>query len=216
MSTHSKYVAHHFDTAEQQYEAAQLGMWLFLTTEILFFGGLFLGYSVYRGQYPEAFAEGSHHLNLWLGTLNTIVLLGSSLTAALAVHAAQTGNRKKTVQFLASTLGLGLLFLGIKAIEYSHKFHEHLIPGPSFHVEHLPADLLMGNVQLFFSFYFAMTGMHALHMVIGMGILVVLIILAAKGNYSSEYYTPIELFGLYWHFVDIIWVFLFPLLYLIG
>jgi cytochrome c oxidase subunit 3 len=216
MSTHSKHVAHHFDSAEQQYESAQMGMWLFLTTEILFFGGLFLGYSIYRGQYPEAFAEASHHLNIWLGGFNTIVLLTSSLTAALAVHAAQTGERKKTVQFLAYTLGLGLVFLAVKAVEYTLKFQEHLVPGPNFHVEHLPAHLLMGNVQLFFSFYFAMTGMHALHMVIGMGILIVLIILAAKGNYSAEYNTPVELFGLYWHFVDIVWVFLFPMLYLIG
>jgi len=216
MSTHPDYVAHHFDDAEQQYESAQMGMWLFLATEVLFFGGLFLGYAVYRSKFPEAFATASHHLDLWLGGFNTMVLLTSSLTMVLAVHAAQTGHRKNIVRFLLATIALGLVFFVVKGVEYSHKFHEHLFPGPYFHFADLPADMPEGNVQLFFSFYFAMTGMHALHMVIGVAILAVIAILAARGKYSPDYYTPVDMVGLYWHFVDIVWVFLFPFLYLIG
>jgi cytochrome c oxidase subunit 3 len=216
MSAHPDYVAHHFDDAEQQYEASQLGMWLFLATEILFFAGLFLGYAVYRTKYPEAFVVASHELNVLLGGFNTIVLLTSSLTVVLAVHAAKTGNQKKIVQFLLATIVLGLVFFGVKAIEYAQKFHEHHVPGPYFHFEHLPEGMPEGNVQLFFSFYFAMTGMHALHMVIGVVIIGVIAYLASKGKYTAEYYTPVDMVGLYWHFVDIVWVFLFPFLYLIG
>lgn len=215
-TTTPSHVAHHFDDAEQQFEAAQMGMWLFLATEVLFFGGMFGGYAVYRSYYPAAFAEGSRHLNLILGTINTAVLLCSSLTMALAVHAAQTGNRRRIVGFLITTIVLGATFLGIKAVEYSHKFHEHLVPGAHFQLEHMTDDgIAAGNVQLFFSFYFAMTGMHALHMVIGIGIIATIAILASRNRFSPEYYTPVEMTGLYWHFVDIVWVFLFPLLYLI-
>jgi cytochrome c oxidase subunit 3 len=208
-------VAHHFDDAVQEFESARLGTWLFLATEVLFFGGLFAGYFVYRAQYPAAFAVGSRHLGLVLGTVNTAVLLCSSLSMALAVHAAQTDNRKAIVRFLALTILLGSVFLGIMAVEFRHKFHVHLVPGPHFQWElGDDADVAAGNVQLFFSFYFAMTGMHALHMVIGLAVLAALAARAARGRFSSQYYTPVEMTGLYWHFVDIVWVFLFPFLYL--
>ena len=208
----SSALAHQFDDVEQQTEAATLGMWAFLVTEILFFGGLFLCYVVYRSNYPEAFASGSHHLDVFLGTVNTAVLIGSSLTMALAVHAAQLGHRKELVLFLLGTIVLGSVFLGIKGIEYAHKFEEHLVPGPFFHFDGPHAQ----HAQIFFSLYFAMTGLHAAHMVIGLGILIVLTIMAWRGKFSAVYYAPIEITGLYWHFVDIVWIFLFPLLYLIG
>lgn len=210
--THSAVLAHHFNDLEQQRKASTLGMWAFLITEIMFFGGLFTGYAVYRAAYPEAFAEASHHLDVLLGSINTAVLISSSLTMALAVHGAQVNDRKALIRFLLLTMFLGLVFLGIKLFEYAHKFAEQLVPGSNFHYEGAHAQ----QVQLFFSFYFAMTGMHALHMIIGIGILTVLVILAWRGRFSSVYYSPVELTGLYWHFVDIVWIFLFPLLYLIG
>jgi cytochrome c oxidase subunit 3 len=204
--------AHQFETAEQQYETSTLGMWAFLVTEIMFFGGLFAGFIVYVSFYAEGFAVGSKHLDLTLGTVNTLVLLGSSLTMAMAVRSAQLGRRSRLLLFLAFTLALGLVFLGIKSVEYSHKFHEHLVPGPTFHVDSPVAH----NVQLFFSFYFAMTGMHALHMVVGAGLLTWLMVGAARNRFSTEYFTPVEVTGLYWHFVDIVWIFLFPTLYLVA
>jgi len=205
-------VAHHFDDAEQQRDASSLGMWLFLVTEIMFFGGMFTAYVVYRAAYAEAFAAASHHLDIVLGTINTAVLIGSSLTMALAVHAAQTGNRRSLQLFLVLTMVLGCVFLGIKGVEYSHKFHEGHVPGPFFTWEGADA----GNAELFFSLYFGMTGLHALHMIIGIGILAILLLQATRGWYGPHYHTPVELTGLYWHFVDIVWIFLFPLLYLIG
>jgi cytochrome c oxidase subunit 3 len=204
--------AHQFDDKEQQAEAVSLGMWAFLVQEILFFGGLFTGYAVYRSYYPEAFIQGSHHLDILLGGFNTVVLIASSLTMAMAVHSAQTSKRGMLVLFLIATLILGFVFLGVKVIEYSDKYHHHLIPGISFFVEGETAR----QQQIFFSFYFAMTGMHALHMIIGALILTPLIFMAMGGKFSASYYAPIEVFGLYWHFVDIVWIFLFPLLYLIG
>ncbi|MGH8069671.1 MAG: cytochrome c oxidase subunit 3 family protein [Candidatus Entotheonellia bacterium] len=203
---------HQFDDVEQQYEVSSLGMWVFLVTEIMFFGGLFTGYVVYRAAYPAAFAEGSHHLDILLGGVNTAVLIGSSLTMALAVHSAQVGERQALVRFLLLTMLLGLVFLGIKGVEYAHKFEEHLVPGSRFVSEGPQAP----QVQLFFGFYFSMTGMHAVHMVIGIGILAVLAWRAWRGQFSPAYFTPVELTGLYWHFVDIVWIFLFPLLYLLG
>jgi cytochrome c oxidase subunit 3 len=203
---------HQFDDVEQQYEASSLGMWVFLLTEIMFFGGLFTGYTVYRGAYPLAFAEGSQHLDILLGGVNTVVLIGSSLTMALAVHSAQVGERQTVVRFLLLTMLLGLVFLGIKGLEYAHKVEEHLVPGPRFLAEGPHAQ----HMQLFFGFYFAMTGMHALHMVIGIALLAVLAGQAWRGRFSPAYFTPVELAGLYWHFVDIVWIYLFPLLYLLG
>jgi cytochrome c oxidase subunit III len=205
-------VAHQFDDMEQQRSAGSLGMWVFLVTEVMFFGGLFTGYSVYRRAYPQAFAEGSHHLDILLGGFNTAVLIGSSLTMALAVRAAQLGRRKGIIWFMVLTILLGGVFLGVKVVEYSHKFHEGLVPGSHFNMN-LPNA---AQVQLYFGFYFAMTGMHALHMVIGVGIMLVIIWMAHKNRFTTEYYAPVEITGLYWHFVDIVWIFLFPLLYLIG
>ncbi len=203
--------AHQFESPLQQYQSSALGMWLFLVTEIMFFGGLFLAYSVYRSQYPQAFAHASHHLDITLGAFNTVVLIGSSLTMVLAVHAAQTSQKKKQIIYLLLTIVFGTIFLGVKGIEYSHKFHEHLVPGPHFEIK----DAGRG-AQLFFSLYFAMTGMHAVHMIIGIVMLGILTVQASKGKYTKAYHTPVEMIGLYWHFVDIVWIFLFPLLYLIG
>jgi cytochrome c oxidase subunit 3 len=205
-------LAHQFDDSEQQFEASSLGMWVFLLTEVMFFGGLFAGYIVYRTAYPEAWAAGSNTLDVMLGGVNTAVLICSSLTMALAVHAAQTGNRKLIILFLILTIVFGSVFLGVKGVEYAHKFHEHHVPGASFQFEGPHGQ----HAQLFFAFYFAMTGVHALHMVIGIGILFVLIYQAWKGRFTAEYSNPVEMFGLYWHFVDIIWIFLYPLLYLVG
>jgi cytochrome c oxidase subunit 3 len=187
-------------------------MWVFLVTEVLFFGGLFLAYSVYRAWYPDAFAVASHELDITLGATNTAVLIASSLTMALAVHAAQTGERTKLLTFLVLTMALGTAFLGIKSVEYYEKFHEHHVPGPTFEFE---ADYFQ-HAQIFFSLYFVMTGLHALHMVIGLGIMTWMLIWSWNGTITTEYASPIEISGLYWHFVDIVWIFLFPLLYLLG
>jgi cytochrome c oxidase subunit III len=203
---------HHFDSLEQQHEASSLGMWVFLVTEVMFFGGMFTAYVVYRTFYPVAFADASRHLDITLGGVNTAVLICSSLTMALAVHGSQVGNRKALIGFLILTALLGLTFLGIKAVEYADKFEHHLVPGNAFAYPGPDAR----QVQLFFSVYFAMTGLHALHMIIGVGVLSVLLVKAWRGVYSPAYHTPVEVSGLYWHFVDIVWIFLFPLLYLIG
>jgi cytochrome c oxidase subunit III len=205
-----------FDSADQQKEASTLGMWVFLITEIMFFGGMFAAYTVYRSWYPLVFAVASSSLNAPIGAANTCVLLLSSFTMVMAVRAGQLGRQKGIIVFLILTLIFGFAFLGIKAIEWNEKFEEHHIPGQAaFHLEGLaPAD--QGHAQLFFSLYFAMTGLHALHMVIGVGILLALILAARKGRYTADYYTPVDVAGLYWHFVDIIWIFLFPLLYLID
>jgi cytochrome c oxidase subunit III len=209
---HHPALRHHFVTLDQQRESSTLGMWLFLLTEIMFFGGLFTGYGIYRFMYPEAWKEASHHLDVTLGAINTAVLIFSSLTMALAVHAAQLGKKNLLILFLIATLVLGLVFLGIKTKEYADKFEHHLVPGTDFHFEGSWARQAM----LYYCFYFAMTGMHAVHMIIGMVGLLMLIRMAAKDVFSAQYHTHIELFGLYWHFVDIVWIFLFPLLYLIG
>jgi cytochrome c oxidase subunit 3 len=205
-------LAHHFDSLDQQREATTLGMWVFLVTEVLFFSGLFLVYSVYRSWYPDAFAAASHELDVVLGTVNTIVLITSSLTMALAVHAAQLGQRRVLMTFLVLTMTLGAVFLGIKGVEYYHKFVEHHVPGPGFQFE----KEYFRYAQLFFSLYFLMTGLHALHMVIGICIMLWMLAWAWNGTITAEYYSPIEISGLYWHFVDIVWIFLFPLLYLVG
>ena len=203
---------HHFDSMGQQFEASHLGMWVFLVTEVMFFGGLFAAYTVYRSLYPEAFADTSQHMDVILGATNTAVLIGSSLTMALAVHAAQTDSRRMLPMFLVATIVLGSVFLVIKGFEYAHKWHEHLVPGVNFRYE----GPFEQNAQILFSFYFIMTGMHALHMIIGIGLLSWLVWGARRQWFGSDYYTPVEMVGLYWHFVDIVWIFLFPLLYLIG
>jgi len=203
-----------FDTADQQKDASTLGMWVFLITEVMFFGGMFAAYTIYRSTYPTVFAIASSSLNLIVGAANTCVLLLSSFTMVMAVRAAQLGQRRAIIIFLILTLIFGGIFLGVKAYEWSEKYYEHHMPGQAaFHLEGTPQQ---GPAKLFFSIYFAMTGLHALHMVVGVGILSMLIWQTKKGKFSSEYYTPIDISGLYWHFVDVIWIFLFPLLYLID
>src|SRR5215510_564607 len=191
-------LAHQFDDPAQQHEASSLGMWAFLLTEVMFFGGLFVGYTVYRTAYQAGFVEGSQHLDVLLGTVNTAVLISSSLTMALAVHAAQEGHRHLLMRCLLATMLLGLVFLGIKGYEYWHKYHESLVPGLRFSATGPHAN----QVQLFLIFYFVMTGLHALHMVIGLGLLAILTVGAWRGRFSSAYHTPVEIIGLYWHFVD--------------
>jgi cytochrome c oxidase subunit III len=211
---HHPFLQHHFENMGQQYEASVLGMWAFLATEILFFGGLMLAYSVYRVLYPQAWAVGAHQQLMYVGMFNTIVLIGSSLTMALAVWFASLGRRVWTVVALVLTLILGMVFLGVKAYEYHAHWTEGLFPGSHFTWHEEPA--LAPRVQLFMVFYFTMTGMHALHMVIGAGLLLWMIWRAWKDEFGPEYYGPVEIMGLYWHFVDIVWIFLFPLLYLID
>jgi len=206
--------AHQFEDMEQQREAGSLGMWVFLVTEIMFFGGMFASYTVYRALHLPAFETGSRLLNVRLGALNTAVLIASSLTMALAIHAAQVGKRKSTIIFyLLLTMLLGATFLGVKfTFEWHQDWMEGLIPGLNWAYSG-PYAL---QVQMFFCFYFFMTGLHALHMVVGIGILTVLVVMSARGRFNDQYYAPLEITGLYWHFVDIVWIYLFPLLYLIG
>ena len=211
---HSGHVAlqHHFDDMEQQKEASTFGMWVFLVTEILFFGGLFLAYTIYRQRFHGVFAEASGHLNVKLGALNTAVLIASSLTMALAIWSAQVNKRKWIVGFLLLTMALGSTFLVVKYFEYAEKFQHHLVPGASFHY----AGANPEQAQVFFALYFCMTGLHALHMIVGISLLTYLLFPSWKGRYTAEWHNPLECSGLYWHFVDIVWIFLFPLLYLIG
>ena len=238
---HHPALQHHFDTMPQQKEAAVIGMWVFLLTEILFFGGLFVAYMIYRVWYFDAFAEASRRLNLFWGGLNTAVLIFSSLTMAMAVRGAQTNKRKATVNWLILTMILGCVFLGVKVIEYQDKFANYEVPGAHYdwmyHERHAAAEgggheaaaeggaehrvlsqtpeQLQRTTQLYFSLYFTMTGLHALHMIIGVGLMAVITWMAYKGKFDEQYYTPVEMGGLYWHFVDIVWIFLFPLLYLV-
>jgi len=211
-SAHSSALAHQFDSLEQQKESSTLGMWLFLVQEILFFGGLFMCYLLYRWRDPDAFQAGSYTLSIALGSFNTMVLIASSLTMAMAVHSAQTDKQKALLNYLLVTGALGLTFLVVKYFEYSAKWEHHLIPGAHFHFE----GPVGGRAEMFFSLYFAMTGMHALHMIVGVGVLSWIYLRARRGEFGSNYYNPVECFGLYWHFVDIVWIFLFPMLYLIG
>ena len=269
---------HHFISSEQQFEASKLGMWLFLVTEILLFGGMFVAYAIYRAWYPDLFTEASLQLNTIQGALNTLVLLASSLTVAWAIRAAQTDNRKLLVILLWATVALAGVFMVVKYFEYTHKFELGIFPGKYFVLEegvptiaelssgtaelvplsedgaaHSPGeasgDAAHGSVEetaaavaeatdhagdehggdhgregaifsnpragIFFSIYYVMTGIHGLHIIIGMIALSILAVRAQKGRYTSVYYTPVENVGLYWHIVDIIWIFLFPLMYLI-
>jgi len=231
-----------FQTLDQQKESATLGMWVFIAQEILFFGGLFLAYTINRHTYSTAFGVGGNMLSLPLGAANTVVLILSSLTMAMAVWSATTSKKKLVSLFLVLTLALGCVFLGVKVIEYKQKFDHHLIPGHGFDIAYcsknpaacgltgkelateveeiengLKADPdLNAHAQLYYSLYFAMTGLHALHMIIGAGLLLWLIQQSMKGRFDAAYNTPVENIGLYWHFVDIVWIYLFPLLYLIN
>jgi cytochrome c oxidase subunit 3 len=212
---------HHFADPEQQRDASSLGMWVFLATELMFFGGLFCAYLIYRHWYFGDFAAASKSINMALGATNTVVLICSSLTVVFAVWAAQTARRTILLASLAVTMLLGATFLGIKGIEYKDKFDEHHVPGASFSFhEEIPGHpgqyANPAHAQIFFSLYFVMTGLHALHMIIGLGIFLWLFLMAWKGRFTPEYNTPVEIGGLYWHFVDIVWIYLFPLLYLID
>jgi cytochrome c oxidase subunit III len=221
--------AHHgplgeqFDDLEQQHEAANLGMWIFLATEVMFFGGLFTAYTIFRYLHYNDFVAGSHLLEVQFGATNTAVLICSSLTMALAVRSAQTGKRTALIVYLLMTIALGLAFLGIKFyFEWYHDYVEGIVPGIHFapSAEHLAAwarlNVSAPHVELFMYFYFVMTGVHALHMVVGVGILAVLVVMAYQGKFGPDRFNPVEMSGLYWHFVDVIWIFLFPLLYLLG
>jgi cytochrome c oxidase subunit 3 len=212
MSETNPALVHQFDDPEQQLDASRTGMWVFLATEVMFFGGMFTGYTLYRSAYPDAFAYASNHLDVWLGSINTAVLICSSFTMALAVHGSEEGRRRRIVFFLVATMVLGAVFLGIKFYEYYQKYVEHLIPGWDFSF----TGANPGQAAIFFSFYFAMTGMHAVHMIVGLGLLTYLVVKALRRRFSTVYNTPVEIVGLYWHFVDIVWIFLFPLLYLVG
>jgi cytochrome c oxidase subunit III len=203
-----------FDTVDQQRDASTLGMWIFLITEVMFFGGMFLAYSIYRTKFPDVFAVASTSLNVIIGAINTVVLLCSSFTMVMAVRASALGKRKAIVMWLILTLIFGLTFLGVKAYEWNEKFELHHVPG--FANFHLNGVEQQGAAQIFFALYFCMTGLHAMHMVVGVGILSWLVWASHKGKFTADYMTPVDISGLYWHFVDIVWIFLFPLLYLID
>ena len=206
------HVRHHFADAEQQMESSRLGMWIFLLTEVLLFGGLFCFYAVFRAWYPEMFFNAHKQLDVVLGALNTVVLITSSVTMALAIRSMQLGSKRATINFLSATLLLAGVFLVVKFFEYSHKFHLGQLPGKFYTFQGIEGT----NPHVFFSAYFMMTGLHGLHVLMGMGAISWMIYRTSRGHFSAAYYTPIELTGLYWHLVDLIWIFLFPLLYLIG
>jgi len=208
---------HHFDTLQHQQETTTLGMWVFLATEVLIFGGILTGYTVYRTKFAPSFEAVSDRLNLLIGSVNTVVLLTSSLTMALAVQAASIGRPKKLVSFLAITALLGLAFLALKALEYYGDYRDKLVPGVAFDsTQWNGPGVRPAHVQLFLIFYYCLTGLHAVHLTIGIVIIAVLACLAQRGAYSKRYYAPVEIWGLYWHFVDVVWIFLLPLLYLIA
>jgi cytochrome c oxidase subunit 3 len=211
-ATTPSHVQHHFTDAEQQRESAKLGMWLFLLTEVLLFGGLFVAYGIFRAWYPEMFFNAHKQLNVLLGSVNTVVLITSSLTMALAIRFMQVDKKKLTVLFLVLTLVFAFTFLVIKYFEYSHKIELGQLPGNLYTYQ----GVVGSNPHIFFSIYFSMTGLHGIHVLIGMLVIGWVLVRTRKDHFSSEYYTPIEMAGLYWHLVDLIWIFLFPLLYLIG
>ena len=200
------------DSEHLSLETQSMGMWLFLMSEIMFFGAVFAAYVVYRHAYPQVFEEASRYLDLTLGSINTAILLTSSLCMALAVNSAARGARKQIVFFLLATIVLGIIFLGIKFVEYSREFSEHLFPGGNF--QYPGSD--PARAKIFFSLYFTLTGLHAVHMIIGILLIGILAILAWRRNFTPAHYAPVDMIGLYWHFVDIVWIFIFPLLYLIG
>ena len=206
------HVQHHFVDSEQQLESSRLGMWIFLLTEVLFFGGLFCFYAVYRAWYPETFVNAHRELDVVLGAVNTVVLITSSVTMALAIRSMQLGIKRSTLVYLLSTIGLALVFLVIKYFEYSHKFHLGQLPGKFYTYQGIEGT----NPHVFFSAYFMMTGLHAIHVIAGIIAIGWLAFRTWRNHFSSAYYSPIEITGLYWHLVDLVWIFLFPLLYLIG
>ncbi|KYF53471.1 cytochrome C oxidase subunit III [Sorangium cellulosum] len=206
------HVAHHFDSADTQFDAGRMGVWLFLVTEILLFGGLFCAFAIFRTWFFDSFVEAHHHLDKVMGGVNTIVLICSSLTMALAVRSAQKSDQKTTTRLLVVTLLCAAAFLVIKYFEYQHKFHDGLLPGKYFTAE----GFQTAHAGIFFAIYFMMTGIHGFHVIIGMGLITWILIRNMRGEFSSRYYSPVEGVGLYWHLVDLIWIYLFPLLYLVG
>jgi cytochrome c oxidase subunit III len=228
---HPDFLQHHFDTPEQQFDAAKLGMWVFICTEILMFGGLFVAYGIFRAQEPQIFFKAHEHLDRVMGAINTVVLLFSSLTAALAVRSSQLGKRGQTSLYLVITLLCAGVFLVVKYFEYSHKIHDGLLPGRCFGhpgfgdkclesswgtVNPLPVHGLPPRASMFFALYFMMTGLHGIHVVVGMSILGWVLYKNMQGKITSEYFTPVDIGALYWHLVDLVWIYLFPLLYLVG
>ena len=209
------FLYHHFYDVNQQYETSKLGMWAFILTEVLTFGALFVAYTVYRAWNPDMFINANLLLDVNKGLLNTIVLIGSSLTMALAIWAIQLKKKKLSLVMLFITFICAAIFLGIKYLEYEHKFHLGQLPG-EYYSYMGPEIAHMNNPHIFFSIYFIMTGLHGLHVAIGMGLIAWLMVLTARDKLHSAYYTPMELVGIFWHLVDIIWIFLFPLFYLIG
>jgi cytochrome c oxidase subunit III len=209
---HVHHHAHHFNSAEDEFEASKQGMWVFLVTEVLMFGGLFVAYGIFRGLYPDMFTEAHHQLNWRLGATNTVVLIVSSLSMALAVGATQRGQKDRAILCLVVTFLLACCFLVVKYFEYTAKFHHGLLPAGYFTNTHLHHP----KAPLFFSLYFVMTGLHGLHVLIGMGVIAWVLIRTLRNEFSPQFYTPVELVGFYWHFVDLVWIYLFPLLYLVG
>ncbi|MGZ5095017.1 MAG: cytochrome c oxidase subunit 3 family protein [Burkholderiales bacterium] len=208
----SAHVVTPFDSVERQSDAARLGMWIFLSTEILFFGPLFLGYVYGRLHFPDAFTAASRHTDVLLGTINTAVLLTSSFTMALAVESRRAGEVRLARMMLVLTAALGSVFLVIKGVEYAKDWHEHLVPGIrfTFDAQHV------GGAELFFYLYFVMTGLHALHLMVGILIVLTMAALLMRDRVQAAASERVEIAGLYWHFVDVIWIFLYPILYLLG
>lgn len=207
----TRHHAHHYKDAKHEFDSSILGVWAFLATEVLMFGGLFVAYAIFSNMYPETFLEGSKYLDWKMGATNTVVLLFSSLTVALSIYYAKKNNTKMIMLNLGITILCGAIFMCIKYMEYSHKIHEGLLPGNMF--SYVGAE--SPNLALYFSVYYCMTGLHGLHVIIGMGLITWVLIRASKGEFNEKYYTPIEGVGLFWHLIDLIWIFLFPLLYLI-
>lgn len=205
-------LAHHFDDVEQQHQANTFGMWVFLVTEVLFFGGVFMAYIIFRTLNAQAFQEASHHLNVVLGGFNTLLLLTSSLTVVLAIYFVRKDKKGPAILLLLATIALGAAFLGIKAVEWTTDWREGLVPGLNW----LLTGPTANGQELFFVLYFTMTGLHAVHMIIGISVVFIMVLFLLRKRHVSRNYTNVEMIGLYWHFVDIVWVFLFPLLYLIG
>jgi cytochrome c oxidase subunit III len=208
--------AHHFESAEHEYETTKFGMWTFLVTEIVMFGGLFVGYIIYHGLYPEAFHAGSKFLDWRMGAFNTVVLLVSSLTMALSIHYAQVNQKQKMLVNLYITLGCALIFMVVKYFEYHHKIEMGTLPGRLFTYDGAEVAAFKDVLPMYFAFYFCMTGLHGSHVLVGMGLIIWLIIRGHRGEFGPKYYTPLECVGLFWHLVDLIWIYLFPLLYLVG
>ena len=204
--------AHHFKNAASEFEASKLGIWLFLATEVLMFGGLLVAYLIFHNLYPEMFSEGASHLDWRLGAVNTVVLLTSSFTMVMAIYYAQRNNTKMCVRTLAVTLVCGAIFMFIKYLEYSHKIHVGILPGEFFSYE----GAKHANLALYYSFYYCLTGLHGTHVLIGMGLITWVLLRARKGEFNEKYFTPLEGVGLFWHLVDLIWIYLFPLLYLVS